>query len=340
MQSRALYLPQVWLGSQYASPLLPTKILPLSAHIKLTENCQARCISCDYWKSHWKNEISTERAVALLDEVHALGIGSLRFTGGEPLLRKDFFTVLDEGRASRFRQVVLQTNGLLLERFHEQINVSPITHVHVSIDGVGATNDRIRGIDGYFDQAVRGLQLLRHKKVGFSVTLNGLSAKELPQLASIARELGATFGLNILSRNLFFLAHADLNALWPDEAGVAAITAFVRDQMERPGFEVDYIRDYYSQAKLTEPACVLGYLQIFILSNGDVLTGCYPLPPMGNILHASLASVLHSENYRKQAEAMVRRECPGCTCGVESSLAMKHAFRSGFYELSRLLRKQ
>ena len=34
---------------------------------------------------------------------------------------------------------------------------------------------------------------------------------------------------------------------------------------------------------------------------------------------------------------MIRRECPGCTCGIESSLAMKHAASSAFYELSQLL---
>jgi hypothetical protein len=72
------------------------------------------------------------------------------------------------------------------------------------------------------------------------------------------------------------------------------------------------------------------------MSNGDVLTGCYPLPPVGNILRDKLATVLQSEAYRKQAEAMLRRECPGCTCGVESSLAMKHGIASGFFELNRL----
>jgi hypothetical protein len=52
---------------------------------------------------------------------------------------------------------------------------------------------------------------------------------------------------------------------------------------------------------------------VFVISNGDVLTGCYPLKPVGNILKDSLE---------------IRRECPGRTCGVESSLAMKRAVSS------------
>jgi len=73
-----------------------------------------------------------------------------------------------------------------------------------------------------------------------------------------------------------------------------------------------------------------------VLSNGDVLTGCYPLNPVGNILRESLASILASEAYSRQCLAMIRRECPGCTCGIESSLAMKHAASSAFFELKRL----
>jgi hypothetical protein len=82
---------------------------------------------------------------------------------------------------------------------------------------------------------------------------------------------------------------------------------------------------------------VLGYLQVFVLSNGDVMTGCYPLKPVGNIQRDKLETILSSEGYRRQCEAMVRRECPGCTCGIESSLAMKHAVSGAFFELSRLL---
>jgi hypothetical protein len=54
-------------------------------------------------------------------------------------------------------------------------------------------------------------------------------------------------------------------------------------------------------------------LQVFLISNGDLLTGCYPLKPVRNIMKDSLE---------------IRRECPGCTCGVESSLAMKRAVSS------------
>jgi hypothetical protein len=70
------------------------------------------------------------------------------------------------------------------------------------------------------------------------------------------------------------------------------------------------------------------------------MTGCYPLKPVGNILHDKLETIMASEEYVLHCEAMVRRECPGCTCGVESSLAMQNAVSSAFFELGRLTHRQ
>jgi hypothetical protein len=74
MFQEASYLPQVWAGSQVNESLLPAVARPLAAHVKLTENCQAKCISCDYWKSRWQDRISTERAVELINEIGAAGL--------------------------------------------------------------------------------------------------------------------------------------------------------------------------------------------------------------------------------------------------------------------------
>jgi len=336
MLSRTTYLPRVWLGSQISAKVLPKEIRPLSAHVKLTENCQARCISCNYWQSRWEDGIDTNRAVELVNEIGAAGIRSLRFTGGEPLLRRDFFEILQKANTSPFKNIIVQTNGLLIKKLHKEINDSPISNVAVSIDGLKETNDVIRGIRGYFDLGMEGIQLLRGKKVVLSVTLNRMSARELEKLADVAEGAGAKIEYNILSQSLSFLKDTDMASMWPQKSDVDEIVRFLRERLRRPAYEVDYIDQYYRNALVSEPPCVLGYLQVFVLSNGDVLTGCYPLKPVGNILREKLATVLASEAYRLQCEAMLRRECPGCTCGIESSLAMQNAVQGAFFELSRL----
>ncbi|HTR47840.1 MAG TPA: radical SAM protein [Verrucomicrobiae bacterium] len=336
MLSEASYLSRVWLGTKVSPRLLPSVAKPLSAHLKLTENCQAKCISCDYWKTRWHDALDTERAVNVINQVGDCGIHSLRLTGGEPLLRRDLFEILDKANTAPFKSIVIQTNGLLIKKLHKEINASPITKVAVSIDGLKETNDQIRGIRGYFDLGMEGIRLLRNKRVAISVTLNRLSSSELETLAEVARSLGAQIEFNILSRSLYFLNGADMDHMWPEQRDVAIIERFLKDTLKRPAYEVDYIRRYYSHEEPAEPPCVLGFTQVFILSNGDVLTGCYPLKPVGNILRERLEAILASEAYMQQAAAMVRRECPGCTCGVETSLAMKHGASSGLFQLRRL----
>jgi hypothetical protein len=201
--------------------------------------------------------ISTERAAVLLNEIAALGITGLRFTGGEPLLlRRDFFEVTRCGHAARFKTVIVQTNGLPLKKLHKEINDSAITKIAVSIDGLNETNDQIRGIRGYFDLAMQGIKLLRNKEVVLSVTLNKLSVSELKGLAAVASAVSAELEFNILSRSLYFLAGADLDALWPSKSDVVEIANFLRGSLHRPEYEIGYITRYYNREKLASlPAC-------------------------------------------------------------------------------------
>jgi MoaA/NifB/PqqE/SkfB family radical SAM enzyme len=113
-------------------------------------------------------------------------------------------------------------------------------------------------------------------------------------LADVAHSVGAKVEINLLSRSLFFPQNADINSMWPDEENALLIESFLRDIAKQPGYGVKYVRDHY-KGSVEEPACVLGYLQVFVLSNGDVLTGCYPLPPVGNILKNSLREVVESQ---------------------------------------------
>jgi sulfatase maturation enzyme AslB (radical SAM superfamily) len=134
--TRLPYLTRVWMGSQFSQSLLPARVKPLSASLKLTENCQAKCVTCNYWQTPWDDGLNTEKAVDVINRLGEFGIRYLRFTGGEPLLRRDLFQVMQKANMSRFKRITLQTNGLLLKKLSKEINDSPITKIAVSIDGL------------------------------------------------------------------------------------------------------------------------------------------------------------------------------------------------------------
>jgi len=323
--SRLPYLTRVWMGSQFSAKLLPARVRPLSASLKLTENCQAKCVTCNYWQTRWEDGLNTERAVDVINRLGGFGIRYLRFTGGEPLLRRDLFQIMQKADMARFSRVTLQTNGLLLKKLSREINDSPISKVAVSIDGLEASNDLIRGIKGYFKLAMEGIRLLKGKQVNIVATLNGRSASELEGLAKEAREAGASFSFNILDDRSYFLRHTSTSDLWPNKSETAKIIAFLRNKLKRPAYELDYIYKYFSRETVEEPPCVLGFIEVFVISNGDVLAGCYVLKPIGNVLREDLEQLVSSERYRAACLGMVRRECPGCTCGIHVSLAFKNA---------------
>ena len=323
--SRLPYLARVWAGSQFSARLLPARVKPLSASLKLTENCQAKCITCNYWQTRWEDSLNTDKAVEIINRLGNFGIQHLRFTGGEPLLRRDLFQIMQRADMAKFRKVTLQTNGLLLKKLHHEINKSPITKVAVSVDGLEASNDLIRGIKGYFKLAMEGIGLLKGKQVNITVTLNGRSAGELEGLADAATQAGADVSFNILDDRSYFLRHTSTSELWPKPAETAKITAFLRDKLKRPAYEVEYVHKYFSRETMTEPPCILGFIELFVVSNGDLLTGCYVLKPIGNVLRDDLEELVSSERYREACLGMVRRECPGCTCGIHLSLAFENA---------------
>jgi MoaA/NifB/PqqE/SkfB family radical SAM enzyme len=218
------YVGRVWAGSHLLTGMLPVKTKPLMASLKLTENCQAACVTCHYWRTRWADRITTDDAIDLINQLGGCGVKYLRFTGGEPLLRRDLFTILNRARTVGFRRISIQTNGLLLKKLHRDINDSPITRVSVSIDGLEPTNDRIRGIAGYFQLALEGFSLIKNKELQLCVTLSRDSIRELDSLTQLARDLGADFAFNVLDDHMYFTRNIELRDMWPEDGDIKALS--------------------------------------------------------------------------------------------------------------------
>ncbi|MGH3501421.1 MAG: radical SAM/SPASM domain-containing protein [Nocardioidaceae bacterium] len=327
------YQARLWLASNVSPRLAPRRVRPSDASIKLTENCQARCVTCDYWKHHATDHIDADAAVRLIARLGELGVTTLRFTGGEPLLRRDFFDILHAIDPGPFTTIGMQTNGLLLRRFAEKINASPITHVSVSVDAVGDRNDEIRGIRGYFKRAITGLNLLKDKTRIIAMTLNQVGADDLEALIDHVEDLGGYLACNLPDNRLYFLHDAELAGLWPDERTSARIVETLAGRLgtQFTHYERDYILRYLRQGspslREANPPCVLGYTTVYIASDGSVRSGCYVLPPLGNILERDIADILDAPDYRRRAQAMLRLECPGCACNVFKSLRARNSLQ-------------
>src|SRR6185295_2275634 len=86
--------------------------IPLSVQLDLTYRCNERCIHC-YLDHDDHGEMTTAEIKHLLDQMADAGVFYLTISGGEIMMRRDFFDILEHARARLFC-VKLKTNGVLI----------------------------------------------------------------------------------------------------------------------------------------------------------------------------------------------------------------------------------
>jgi MoaA/NifB/PqqE/SkfB family radical SAM enzyme len=136
---------------------------PYMAELDITYRCNCRCEMCQRWQDSRRDELSLEEYRRLAEDFHNLGVHQISVAGGEPLLRPDVFSII-ESYAKLGMSVNLCTNGLLLQKYHDEICNSGATCVSVSLDGATAeSHDAIRGIPGSYRQIEKGIETLLTK---------------------------------------------------------------------------------------------------------------------------------------------------------------------------------
>ncbi len=207
----------------------------------LTTRCNLNCIHC-YNRSGpangTNNELTTEEALALIDDLAKMGVPLILFTGGEPLLREDIWTLADHARTKGI-MTALSTNGTLITPgVAEQIKAGGIGYAGISLDGATAeTHNRFRGSSDAFERSIAAFAHCREAGVrcGVRVTLTKENHAELPALIDLAEEIGA-------SRFCLYW-------LVPSGRGIDAYT-----QLQLSGDEVnDTLTHLYRRAEATDP---------------------------------------------------------------------------------------
>lgn len=174
---------------------------PIRVWLEVTGRCNLSCREC-FNENHqgFKENLSLSEIKTILDDLYQSGVLQLTITGGEPLLRKDIWDILDYAFDLGFG-VRFFTNGTTLNEANSKRLASyPIAHIFVSLDGVGTTNDVLRG-QGTSDKISRGIANLAKKNsnVTLSVTLHSQSIGNLTQIFDLAKENGI---LSLLIRPL------------------------------------------------------------------------------------------------------------------------------------------
>jgi Fe-coproporphyrin III synthase len=152
----------------------------------ITRTCNLKCMHC-YSNSEakaYENELTTEEGKQFLRDLADFHVPVVLFSGGEPLARRDFFELAAYARELGLR-VTISTNGTLIKpEVAKKIKEIGVGYVGISLDGIGANNDRFRGYQGAFDAALEGIRncLAVEQKVGLRFTINKHNYKELDEI--------------------------------------------------------------------------------------------------------------------------------------------------------------
>jgi len=151
-----------------------------------TRTCNLKCRHC-YMNSDarkYTDELTTAEAKNFIDDLADFKVPVLLFSGGEPLIRPDFFELAAYAAEKNVRPT-LSTNGTLITReVAREIKSIGVGYVGISLDGLAAVNDKFRGVEGAFNLAMRGIEncVSVGQRVGLRFTINRHNFTELDKI--------------------------------------------------------------------------------------------------------------------------------------------------------------
>jgi radical SAM protein with 4Fe4S-binding SPASM domain len=169
-----------------------SRVAPFLVVWDFTHKCNLRCKHC-YSNSGAveEEELTTQQAKNVVDQLADAHVTALAFSGGEPLTRKDFFEVARYA-SDRGLYVSLASNGTLLTKENVQkLKEAKVNYIDISIDGATAkTHDDFRGVPGAFDKAIEGLKNCVEADICacIATTVGKNNMAELPGIIDLAEK--------------------------------------------------------------------------------------------------------------------------------------------------------
>jgi radical SAM protein with 4Fe4S-binding SPASM domain len=161
-----------------------------------THRCNLKCRHCyqDAQRAR-PDELDTDEAKQLIRDLAAAGVVVIAFSGGEPLMRKDFFEIATYAHRQGM-YVALASNGTMITpAIADRLKGTGVYYVEISIDGKDAAqHDAIRGIDGAFERSVAGIRNCVEKGIYtcIATTVTRNNYDQVPEIYELAKAIGAT----------------------------------------------------------------------------------------------------------------------------------------------------
>lgn len=286
--------------------------VPLAAQLDLTYRCNERCVHC-YLDHDDAGELTFAELDRLLTEMAAAGVFQLTLSGGEPMLRKDFFAIARRARDLDFN-LKLKTNGILIrEEAAAALRALCLDTIQMSIYSHRAeVHDAITKVPGSLARSLAAARFLvaQGLRVKFATVLMRHNRNDYPAVQALASAIGAGFTLDPTvtphmngDRSLLALnvASADLQDVLHDPR-VAGEGASFCATPTAPG-----------EDELNSFPCSAGHSACYISPYGEVYP-CVQFPlACGNVRQQSFAAIWRDSPQLAEVRAVKIRDLPTCS---------------------------
>ncbi len=286
--------------------------IPLSVQLDLTYRCNERCIHC-YLDHDDHGEMTTAEIKDLLDQMANAGVFYLTISGGEILMRRDFFEILEHAHLRTFC-IKLKTNGVLIRRQEaDRIKALGVESVQISIySHRPAVHDAITKMPGSLRQSIEAVRLLRAH--GLHVVMANVlmtnNVDDYHGVRALAAELGAKFIIDptitpmmdgdrsILNLNV---DEAALREVFRNEALVGNVEEFCAPPLGPGEDDLDML------------PCSAGHTACYVSPYGDIYP-CVQFPlPSGNVRHTKFADIWRDSPQLQEVRGITLRDMPSCS---------------------------
>jgi len=172
---------------------MKTLSAPLNICLGITNQCNLNCRHCLASNTRNSRDLTTAGLLNIIGQMRELKVLSAAIFGGEPLMRKDFFTILEELSRSKIN-ISLNTNGTLISgEIAGRLSQYPVKSYVVSLDGsCPEVHDPFRGKES-FKKTIEGIQNLidRKSNVLISTIVTRFNHKDIENIALLGKKLGA-----------------------------------------------------------------------------------------------------------------------------------------------------
>ncbi|MBQ5563702.1 MAG: radical SAM protein [Clostridia bacterium] len=246
---------------------------------ELTMRCNERCLHCgSYCGDVTSEEMPVEKYYELLDKVKQDfdTLPMLCITGGEPLLRKEFFDIMSYANKLGYKWGMTSNGTLITNEVAKRLEETGMRTISISLDGLEENHDSFRRTKGGFKKAVDGIKnLLKYdfSEVQVTTVVNKKNIDDLDGLFELMQELDVdswrVVNLEPMGRAL------SLDGYMLEKGDYIRLFEFIKTKREQ-GYPLTYGCTHYLGLEYEKEVrdwyfiCSAGVYTASILANGDI----------------------------------------------------------------------